>query len=91
MTWTPEKTDALRQMRAEGLSMTAIAKALGEGCTKSMVTCKLARLEGRMQAAQARYRKKRYLQLDRGDWDDRTFETYADRKARLAREKEARA
>ena len=86
MTWTPEKTDALRQMRAEGLSMTAMARLLGEGCTKNMVTCKLARMEGRMQVAQARYRKKEYLQLDRGDWDDRTFETYADRKARRSME-----
>jgi GcrA cell cycle regulator len=42
--WTPERTDALRALWAEGLSARAIADRLGDGTTRNTVIGKLDRL-----------------------------------------------
>jgi len=45
-TWTEERVERLRTLWADGLSLTVIARELGDGVTRSAVAGKLSRLEG---------------------------------------------
>ncbi len=91
MTWTPERTALLLDMRARGLAISAMAKRLGPEVTRSAVSGKLSRLEGRAKRyeSQTRYKPKprKYTAHITGDWDQQTFEPYAVRKERLAVER----
>lgn len=91
MKWSDERVAELRRMfTVEGLSITAIAKALGT--TRGAVAGKLHRLglvgTGRERAHRNRPSKRANYEHERGTWDVRTFEPYAAFKARKQRERE---
>ena len=80
MIWTPDAISRALSMRARGLSYAQIARKLGT--TRNSVIGKLWRTDGRITRGTGMGRP-----LGRGDaWDVKTFESYADRKTRLANE-----
>ena len=85
MTWTPERTVLLLEMRARGADTPTMAKALS--VTRGSIAGKLSRLEGRYVDDRRKTKPPAYTPHIRGDWDYRTFEPYAIRKQRLAQER----
>lgn len=90
MTWTPERTALLLEMRARGLTHDVIARELG--VTRSAVSGKCDRIDGyrrRDSGYRTDYRVARHKLTSRSSksWDEKMFEPYAIRKQRLAQER----
>lgn len=86
MTWTQEDTYTLLSLRGEGLTFAEIARRMG--VTRSKVAGKLWRL-GECNQIGTEYRAR--IERKRIDpWEDRLFEPWSARKARLANERRDR-
>jgi len=92
MIWTQEKVDELIRLHAQGLPYRVIGKALGTN--QSAISGKVSRLNlngyGRDDRPRHRTTPRKYKTIERGDWDFKTFEPYAIRKQRLAKERDNR-
>lgn len=84
MIWTDERTALLKAYKKEGLSHAEIAHKLG--VTRNTVCGKLNRL-GLVGPCKTPYKARRGPdKVPRSSWDHVVFESWSDRKARLAAE-----
>ncbi len=92
LTWTPELTSRVVSLWREGKSAAEISETLN--LTRSTVVGKLNRM-GELGKKRERVRKpvsrrKPVIKVETGTWDLRTFESWENRKIRLAHERAQR-